>query len=106
MALRRPPTRVELKTEDIEEYHQVRRVLTSFEYEVVWTIQRTHFLCLIYLMLQIQREKEMEMVDSNASTPTAALGSRRTTGHTKAMNAMERKQEAADRIGISRPRPP
>jgi len=28
MALRRPPTRVELKTEDIEEYHEVRFLLS------------------------------------------------------------------------------
>ena len=30
MALRRPPTRIELKTEDIEEYEQVRQNLRSF----------------------------------------------------------------------------
>jgi len=49
----------------------------------------------------------MELQDFNASTPTASASatSNRPRGNTKAMNAMERKQEAADRIGISRPRP-
>ena len=32
MALRRPPTRIELKTDDIEEYHKVRR---SFQFDLV-----------------------------------------------------------------------
>jgi len=76
MALRRPPTRVELKTDDIEEYHQLMR----------------------------EKDMEMQMQDPNA----ASSGLMRGVSHpfpTVAMNAEERKQNVAARIGIGRSRP-
>jgi len=50
-------------------------------------------------------------LDSNASTPTAAYApSSRTRGGggmgKTTMNTLERKQDVAERIGITRPRPP
>ena len=61
-------------------------------------------------MIQLMREKEMAMEDSNATTPTAsAIGNSKTrgpAGFRVQMNAMERKQDAAQRIGIVQTRPP
>jgi Anaphase-promoting complex APC subunit CDC26 len=106
MALRRPPTRVELKTEDIEEYHQVHKRFLPFQFFVKPFKNYSLIVSRNILLVQVRREKEMEMQDSNASTPTAAFAAGMARGITKATSAMERKQEAQERIGITRQRPP
>eukprot|EP00980_Cylindrotheca_fusiformis_P028905 scaffold22672_cov141-Cylindrotheca_fusiformis.AAC.8 len=71
MALRRPPTRVELKADDIEEYNE------------------------------IMREREMVMKESNTPTTGRYAGSR--PRGAKPGTSTQRKQAAADRIGIGQP---
>lgn len=104
MALRRPPTRVELKADDIEEYHQVNIAIWLSRCSKRLEGKTTHCCTLLFSFvpfnIQVMREKEMAMQDSHVSTPRFA-SSRHAA---KPANAMERKQVAAERIGIGRPR--
>jgi len=55
-------------------------------------------------MFQIIREKEMALHDANAATPGGRYSSSRPRGP-NLKDAQQRKQIAAERIGIGRPRP-
>ena len=115
MSLRRPPTRLELKSDDIEEYEQVRVFVLVFEtivvchaYYISQTPPPTHrapYVLDIYVLLLLQLKRE------RGNTPTFSLGetdesSRR--GYHPRASKVTRKKAAAARIGAggAMPRPP
>ena len=98
MALRRPPTRVELKADDIDEYEQVNLKTNSV---LAWLCHGyegnpplTYFSC---CSRQLMNERMMAAADTSpqVSTPTAAA----TNTRQAAKDA--KKASAAERIGIN-----
>jgi hypothetical protein len=112
MALRRPPTRIELKADDIEEYNKVRKgwevSLSStslisndpFGSHIVRHMRTQH-----WTNTQIMREREMAMEDAaSAATSAAQGGNEGTNARSVKWSPSAKKSAAAERIGVNRPR--
>ena len=106
MALRRPPTRIDLKPEDIEEYDEVSETRVCFMRSVTVEIR----LCRQYIYIlwtqspcavECQIVKERKMAEVGAPSPRKHAKANKSD---KASSRSERKPSAAERIGIGRPR--
>lgn len=108
MALRRPPTRIELKDSDIAEYDEVREwdcCECCFGAAIFTHHTRAHdrllrLLTNVSLVLQIMKEERL-------TAEAASAGPRKMSKTSKAdapTPQTNQKPSAAERIGITRPR--
>mmetsp|Transcript_5154 Transcript_5154/g.9369 ORF Transcript_5154/g.9369 Transcript_5154/m.9369 type:complete len:91 (-) Transcript_5154:51-323(-) len=90
MALRRPPTRIELKADDVEEYDKIMKDRRLIAEQQAMREQSSHH-------QQQQQQQHQHKSSSGGSSPSDNfLSSGRLSSH--------KKPSAAERIGYRRPR--
>ena len=94
MALRRPPTRVELKADDIDEYEEVS-VMSATGSIVYFLRFLTNFIITFALKYQLMNEKMMAAADNSQQAATMK------TPATRQAAKEAKKAKAAERIGIN-----
>jgi hypothetical protein len=101
MALRRPPTRIELKSDDIDEYEQVSTtdtsVHTAFSRVVAGANSLTHTTKSSCLLFSFQLKNETMM----ASSDTAAAKDDAPNVKPRRTVRVAKKKTATERIGIT-----
>ena len=102
MALRRPPTRIELKADDIAEYHEVSVSCRGHD-DALIALLAFFALTRYYYLFVAQLKKEQTAAEAAKSKQAKDGDSAQFSLGRSPMNAVEeeKKAKAAERIGVS-----